>query len=108
MQKFLNPEKDYDPKSFFIPWCQKTYRKITVEDVKYVLSLHYQHFCKCVLTKSNGEQATVVSGDINLYKYALIVELENHDVRVVDRETLTLAKANPHENLGNHKKINKF
>ncbi|MCT3110866.1 bacteriocin, partial [Lactococcus lactis] len=24
------------------------------------------------------------------------------------RETLTLAKANPHENLGNHKKINKF
>ena len=42
MQKFLNPEKDYDPKSFFIPWCQETYRKITVEDVKYVLSLHYQ------------------------------------------------------------------
>ena len=37
MQKFLNPEKDYDPKSFFIPWCQKPYRKITVEDVKYVL-----------------------------------------------------------------------
>jgi hypothetical protein len=27
---------------------------------------------------------------------------------VVDRENLTLAKANPHENLGNHKKINKF
>ncbi|CAD0127250.1 bacteriocin [Streptococcus thermophilus TH1436] len=27
---------------------------------------------------------------------------------MVDRETLTLAKANPHENLGNHKKINKF
>ena len=38
----MNPEKDYDPKSFFIPWCQKPYRKITVEDVKYVLSLHYQ------------------------------------------------------------------
>ncbi|MGO1327805.1 MAG: bacteriocin, partial [Streptococcus thermophilus] len=35
------------------------------------------------MTKSNGEQATVVSGDINFYKYALIVELENHDVRVV-------------------------
>ena len=42
------------------------------------------------ITLSNGEQATVVSGDINLYKNALIVELENHDVRVVDRETLTL------------------
>ncbi|RQE09906.1 bacteriocin, partial [Lactococcus lactis] len=26
----------------------------------------------------------------------------------VDRETVTLAKANPHENRGNHKKINKF
>ncbi|MCO0817560.1 bacteriocin [Lactococcus lactis] len=49
------------------------------------------------ITLSNGEQATVVSGDINPYKYALVVELENHDVRVVDRETLTLAKANPHE-----------
>ena len=52
------------------------------------------------ITLSNGEQVTVVSGDINLYKYVLIVELENHNVRVVDRETLTLAKANPHENLG--------
>ena len=60
------------------------------------------------ITLSNGEQAIVVSGDINLYKYALVVELENHDVRVVDRENLTLAKANPHENLGNHKKINKY
>ncbi|MDU4518274.1 MAG: bacteriocin, partial [Lactococcus lactis] len=28
-------------------------------------------------------------------------------VRVVDRETLTLAKANPHDNIGNHKKIRK-
>ena len=60
------------------------------------------------ITLSNGEHATVVSGYINLYNNALIVELENHDVRVVDRETLTLAKANPHENLGNHKKIKKF
>lgn len=42
MQKFLNPEIDQDPHSFAIPWCQKPYRKITVEDVKYVLSNHYQ------------------------------------------------------------------
>ena len=35
MQKFLNPEKDYDPKSFFIPWCQKPYRKITVQWLAY-------------------------------------------------------------------------
>lgn len=42
IQRFLNPEIKQDPRSFFIPWCQKPYRKITVEDVKYVLSNHYQ------------------------------------------------------------------
>lgn len=42
-QQFLNPEVQQEPTSFFIPWCQKPYRKITVEDVKYVLSHHYQH-----------------------------------------------------------------
>lgn len=42
MQRFLNPEIEQDPRSFFIPWCQKPYRKITIEDVKYVLSNHYQ------------------------------------------------------------------
>ncbi|MBM7642164.1 C69 family dipeptidase [Streptococcus loxodontisalivarius] len=42
IQKFLNPEIEQDPRSFFIPWCQKPYRKVTVEDVKYVLSNHYQ------------------------------------------------------------------
>lgn len=42
MQRFLNPEIEQDPRSLFIPWCQKPYRKITVEDIKYVLSDHYQ------------------------------------------------------------------
>ncbi|MGT2906359.1 C69 family dipeptidase [Streptococcus dentiloxodontae] len=42
IQKFLNPEREQNPKSFFLPWCQKPYRKITIEDIKYVLSLHYQ------------------------------------------------------------------
>lgn len=42
MQRFLNPEIEQDPRSFFIPWAQKPYRKITIEDVKYVLSNHYQ------------------------------------------------------------------
>jgi dipeptidase len=42
MQRFLNPEIVQDPRSFFIPWCQKPYRKITIEDIKYVLSNHYQ------------------------------------------------------------------
>lgn len=42
MQKFLNPEISQDPRSFALPWCQKPYRKITVEDIKYILSSHYQ------------------------------------------------------------------
>ncbi|WP_017766936.1 C69 family dipeptidase, partial [Streptococcus agalactiae] len=29
MQRFLNPEIEQDPRSLFIPWCQKPYRKIT-------------------------------------------------------------------------------
>ena len=42
IQHFLNPEIEQDPLSFEIPWCQKPYRKVTIEDVKYVLSNHYQ------------------------------------------------------------------
>ncbi|MGT2933396.1 C69 family dipeptidase [Streptococcus catagoni] len=42
IQKFLNPEIEQDPRSFAIPWCQKPYRKISIDDVKYVLSNHYQ------------------------------------------------------------------
>ena len=42
IQRFLNPEIEQDPRSFEIPWCQKPYRKVTIEDVKYVLSNHYQ------------------------------------------------------------------
>lgn len=42
IQRFLNPEVEQDPRSFNLPWCRKPYRKITVEDVKYVLSNHYQ------------------------------------------------------------------
>ena len=41
IQRFLNPEIEQDPRSFEIPWCQKPYRKVTIEDVKYVLSNHY-------------------------------------------------------------------
>lgn len=42
IQRFLNPVIEQDPRSFEIPWCQKPYRKVTIEDVKYVLSNHYQ------------------------------------------------------------------
>lgn len=52
MQRFLNPHagpwdtaapaEDFGPESDFLPWCREPERKITIEDVKYVLSLHYQ------------------------------------------------------------------
>ena len=50
MQRFLNPydeqwdgqDADYKPVSDDIPWARQPERKITIEDVKYVLSSHYQ------------------------------------------------------------------
>lgn len=50
MQRFLNPHAlDWDapgcpcgPESDDIPWCRVPERKLTMEDVKYALSLHYQ------------------------------------------------------------------
>ncbi len=50
MQRFLNPydsiwdgiDADYTPASDNIPWCRTPERKITIEDVKYVLSNHFQ------------------------------------------------------------------
>lgn len=49
MQRFLNPSDGWDgpnasfhPESDDIPWCRVPERKITIEDVKYVLSAHYQ------------------------------------------------------------------
>ena len=50
MQRFLNPydeawdgpDADHRPESNDIPWARQPERKITIEDVKYVLSGHYQ------------------------------------------------------------------
>jgi dipeptidase len=50
MQRFLNPhsniwdgpDADYRPEDDDIPWCRVPERKVTIEDVKYALSLHYQ------------------------------------------------------------------
>jgi len=50
MQRYLNatsntwdgPAADYRPEDDDIPWCRVPERKVTIEDVKYVLSLHYQ------------------------------------------------------------------
>ncbi len=49
MQRCLNPsdvwdgpDADYTPESDDIPWSRVPERKLTIEDVKYVLSSHYQ------------------------------------------------------------------
>ena len=50
IERYFNPRSnrwegdnaDYTPLSDDIPWCRKPERLITVEDVKYVLSSHYQ------------------------------------------------------------------
>jgi len=50
MERYLNPREymwdgedaDYTPESDDIPWTLEPEKKITVEDVKYVLSSHYQ------------------------------------------------------------------
>ena len=50
MQRFLNPydevwdgpDADFTPRSDDLPWCMVPEKKITPEDVKYVLSSHYQ------------------------------------------------------------------
>lgn len=50
VQRYFNPrsnfwdgiDADFGPESDDIPWCRVPERKITVEDVKYVLSSHYQ------------------------------------------------------------------
>ncbi len=50
MQRFLNPydevwdgtDADHSPESNNIPWARQPERKVTIEDIKYVLSGHYQ------------------------------------------------------------------
>jgi dipeptidase len=50
MQRFLNPhaepwdvpDQGLDPDSDDIPWCRVPERKVTIEDVRYTLALHYQ------------------------------------------------------------------
>ena len=50
LQRYLNPtsnkwdgiDAEYKPDSDNIPWCRVPERKITIEDIKYVLSNHFQ------------------------------------------------------------------
>ena len=40
--KWDGEQADYTPASDDIPWCLKPEKKVTIEDVKYVLSAHFQ------------------------------------------------------------------
>lgn len=41
-KKWEGPDADYTPESDDLPWCMVPERKVTPEDVKYVLSSHFQ------------------------------------------------------------------
>lgn len=45
---------------------------------------------------SNGQKATIIKGDESNYNNIYIVELDNREIRVIDKKTLTpaLAKTN--------------
>lgn len=59
-----------------------------------------------VITLSNGEKATVTVGEENPnFNNIYVVRLEDGDLRVVDRETLTLAPAKNHNNFSSYGKI---
>ncbi|MDG4983949.1 bacteriocin [Lactococcus lactis] len=45
-----------------------------------------------IITLSDGQTATIVRGDESDFKNVYIVQLDNGQTRVIDRETLTLAK----------------
>lgn len=47
-----------------------------------------------IIKLSDGQKATIVTGDESTSLHnCYIVRLENEDIRVVDRKTLTLAEA---------------
>ncbi|MBQ2175873.1 MAG: C69 family dipeptidase [Alphaproteobacteria bacterium] len=43
MLKYFNPHTKYEIEDFDLPWCMKPEYKISIQDVKYVLSSHYQN-----------------------------------------------------------------
>lgn len=44
-----------------------------------------------IIKLSDGQTATIIKGDESDYKNCYIVQLEDGQIRVVDRKTLTLA-----------------
>ena len=40
--KWDGPDADYNPRSDDIPWCRVPEKKVTIEDIKYLLGEHYQ------------------------------------------------------------------
>ncbi len=43
MLKYFNPHTNFEIEDFDLPWCMKPEHKISIQDIKYVLSSHYQN-----------------------------------------------------------------
>ncbi|PCS00467.1 bacteriocin [Lactococcus fujiensis] len=46
-----------------------------------------------IITLPSGEKVKIVSADLTKYKNIIVVERDNLERRVVDRESMTLTKA---------------
>ena len=46
-----------------------------------------------IITLSNGQKATIISGDESYLANSYVVQLEDGQLRMVDKKTLTLARA---------------
>ncbi|HCN74396.1 bacteriocin [Pseudolactococcus plantarum] len=46
-----------------------------------------------IITLSNGQKATIIRGDESYLANSYVVQLEDGQLRMVDKKTLTLARA---------------
>lgn len=57
-----------------------------------------------IIRLSNGQEATIIKGDESNYKNIYIVRLEDKEIRVIDKETLTLTSAITNITIFHHRK----
>ncbi len=75
--KYLNPskydfEKELTPESDNIPWSNIPERKITIEDVKYLLSSHYQGTVYDPYSKLNGKDFKPIYRPIGISRTSFV------------------------------------
>jgi len=85
MERYLNPNTykwegknpDFGPESDNIPWCLVPEHKITIEDIKYVLSAHFQGteydpYCKHNINGKRGMYRTI---GVNRTNFVAVTQL---------------------------------